>query len=81
MVAITLGLAPVESGCFRLCAMVIYHGGRRMTPIGKEAPELSTEQTALPNLLAALTWEHPREKTPNPSQWAPRTVIYPSEIE
>jgi hypothetical protein len=27
-----------------------------------------------------LTWEHPREKTPDPRQWASRTVIYPMEL-
>jgi hypothetical protein len=61
-VAITLGLARVESVCFRLRAMVFYQGGRRMTLTGKEAPDLSAEQTAFPCLLAALTWERPYEK-------------------
>jgi hypothetical protein len=47
MVAITLGLAPVESECFRLWEMVLFRGCRRMTLTGKKAPELSTEQVGL----------------------------------
>jgi hypothetical protein len=75
MVAITLGFAPVQSGCFKLWSMVLYHGGRRMTPTGKESPELQKEQAAFADILSALTWEHPREKTPDPAQWDPRTVM------
>jgi hypothetical protein len=81
MVDITLGLTPVESGCFRLSAIVPYQSGRRMTLARKEAPELSTEQAAPAGLLAAITWEHSREKMPDPIQSAPKTVVYPKEIE
>jgi hypothetical protein len=52
-----------------------------MALTGKKAPELSTEQAALAGILAALTLEHPREKTPDPIQWAPGTVDYPKETE
>jgi hypothetical protein len=52
-----------------------------MTLTCKESPELSEEQAALAGLLAALTWEHAREKAPDPIQWAPRTIIYAKEAE
>jgi hypothetical protein len=51
-----------------------------MTLTGKEAPEPSTEQAAISHLLAALKWEHSREKSPDPIQCAPRTVVYPTQI-
>jgi hypothetical protein len=38
------------------------------------APDLS-------GLLAALIWEHPRKKTPDPRKWASQVVAYPVEIE
>jgi hypothetical protein len=43
MVTITVRLAPADSGCFRLWAMVLYQGGRRMTLTGKDSPELTLE--------------------------------------
>jgi hypothetical protein len=52
-----------------------------MTPTGKESPVLLREQAALAGLLAALTWEHPPEKTPDPIQWDPRPVACPKEAE
>jgi hypothetical protein len=77
---ITLSLAPVESGCFRLWVMVLHQGGRRTTLTRNEAPELTPKQTALVGLVVALTWEHPRRKSPDPIFWAPRTVVSPREI-
>jgi hypothetical protein len=41
MLAITLGLAPVESGCYELWATVLMQDGRRMTLSGRESPELT----------------------------------------
>jgi hypothetical protein len=52
-----------------------------MTLAKRETPEMTKDQTALAGLSAALTWEHPREKTADPIQWAPRTIIYPEEME
>jgi hypothetical protein len=37
-VAITLGSAPIESGCFKLWVMVLMQGGGQMTLTGREAP-------------------------------------------
>jgi hypothetical protein len=51
-----------------------------MTLTGKEAPELSTEHAALSGVSAALTWQNPREKPPDPIQWAPGMAVYPMEI-
>jgi hypothetical protein len=51
-----------------------------MTPTGKESPELTNVQTAIALLLSPIFWERPREKTPDPIQCAPRTIVYPSEI-
>jgi hypothetical protein len=47
---------------------------------GKESPELSKARAEIAELLATLTCEHHREKTPDPNGWAPRTVVYPAEI-
>jgi hypothetical protein len=81
MVAIIVGLAPVESGCFRLWAMVLYQGGRRMTHAAKEAPDFTPQKTAITGLLSALNWEHPREKTRDSIQWTLRMVVYPREVD
>jgi hypothetical protein len=81
LVVITLGLATVGSGCFRLWAMFLYQEGPRMTLTGKESHELTKVQTGIAGLLAAPSWEHAREKTPDPIHSAPRTIIYPSEVE
>jgi hypothetical protein len=56
MVAVTLGLAPAESECFGLRAMVRYQSGRRIALTCKEAPELWMKQAALARLLAAIAW-------------------------
>jgi hypothetical protein len=78
MLAITLG--PVDSGRFRLWALVFDQGGRRITLAGREHPELTPVQIAISGLLATLTWEHPRERLPDIPKLAPRTVVYPMEI-
>jgi hypothetical protein len=39
---------------------------------GNEDPALTKEQTAICGLLAAVRWEDP-----DPTLWAPRTIIYP----
>jgi hypothetical protein len=80
MVAITPGLEPVESGCFRLWNLVFHQEGRRRILTGKESPELTKAQAAIAGLLAGITSEHPREKTPEPIKWRPRTVVSPTEI-
>jgi hypothetical protein len=80
MLAITIGLAPVASGCFRLWALVFYQGGRRTTLAGKENPEFTPVQTPILDLLSALTWEHPREKIPSQPRWAHRTIVYQTEV-
>jgi hypothetical protein len=80
MLAITLGLAPVESGCFRLGALALCQGGKKMALAGKSHPELTPVQTAIAGLLVAFTWDHPREKLPKQPRWDPRTVVYPTEI-
>jgi hypothetical protein len=54
---------------------------RMMTLTGKESPELTQGRTKLAGRLAALAWEHQREKTPDAIQWAPRTVVYTKEID
>jgi hypothetical protein len=64
MLAITRGLAPVDSGCFRLLALVFYQGVLRMTLAGKEHPEITPVQIPISGLLATLTWEYPREGLP-----------------
>jgi hypothetical protein len=56
MLAITLGLEPVESGCFRLWLQVFYQGGRRIALAGEERPEFTLAQTAIAGLLSRLTW-------------------------
>jgi hypothetical protein len=47
---------------------------------GKVHPELTPVQAAISGLLTALMWEHAREKLPELPKWAPRTVVYPTEI-
>jgi hypothetical protein len=42
-------------GCYRIWALVLAQDTRRMTLTGKEAPELTVEQTVLSGLLSALT--------------------------
>jgi hypothetical protein len=74
MAAITLGLAPIETECYRLWA-------RSMTLAGRETPEMTKEQAVFAGLLSALAWEYPSEKTAGPIQLAPRTIIYPEETE
>jgi hypothetical protein len=66
--AITLGLAPVETECYRLWAIVLHQAGRKMTHAGRETAEGTREQAALAGLLAALRWEHPKERTADPIQ-------------
>jgi hypothetical protein len=48
---------------------------------GREVAEKTREQTALAGLLAALRWEHPKERATDPIQWAARLIIYPEEAE
>jgi hypothetical protein len=79
LVAITLGLAPVEMECHRLWSLVLHQEGRRMTHAGREGAEGTREQAALAGLFAALRWEHPKERTADPIQWAARLIIYPEE--
>jgi hypothetical protein len=81
IVAITLGLAPVETECHRMWAIVIHQEGRRMVLAGREAAEKTKEQAALAGLVAALTWEHTKERVADPVQWAPRMIVYPEEAE
>jgi hypothetical protein len=52
-----------------------------MTHAGRESAEGTREQAALAGLLAALRWEHPKERTTDTIQWAARTIIYPEEVE
>jgi hypothetical protein len=47
----------------------------------REAEKRTKEQAILAGLVAALTWEHPKEKEADPIQWAPRIMIYPEEAE
>jgi hypothetical protein len=68
VLAITLGLAPVETECYRLWAVVPHQAGRKMTHAGREAAEKTREKTALAGLLAALRWEHPKERVADPIQ-------------
>jgi hypothetical protein len=70
VVAIRLGLAPVETECCRLWALALHQAGRRMTHAGREVAERTKEQTALAGLLTALRWEHPNERSADPIQWA-----------
>jgi hypothetical protein len=69
VLAITLGLAPVETECYRLWAIVLHQAWRKMTHMGRESAEGTREQAALAGLLAALRWEHPMERTADPIQW------------
>jgi hypothetical protein len=78
---ITVGLAPVEWECYRMWAIVVHQEGPRMILAGKEAAEKTKEQAALAGIVAALTWEHPRERVADPVQWAPRMIVYPEEAE
>jgi hypothetical protein len=80
VLTISLGLALVESGCFRLRALVFYQGGRRIALAGKENPVLTPVQTAIAGLLTALTWEHPRKQLSELQKSAPRTTVCPPEI-
>jgi hypothetical protein len=52
-----------------------------MTHAGRERAAGTRERVALAGLLAALRWEHPKERTTDPIQWATRTIIYPEEVE
>jgi hypothetical protein len=79
VLAITLGLAPVETECYRLWDMVLHQAGRKMTHAGRESAEGTREQAALAELLAALRWEHPNERTTDTIQWAARTIICPGK--
>jgi hypothetical protein len=81
MLAITLGPAPIETERCRLWAMVLYQGGRRMILTGREASEMTKEQTALAGLLAALAWEQTNAKMADSVQLAPGTITYPEEAE
>jgi hypothetical protein len=81
VVDITLGLAPVETECYRLWALVLHQAGRRMTHAGREVAEGTDEQTALAGIFAALRWEHPKERSADPIQWDPLVTIYPEEAE
>jgi hypothetical protein len=54
---------------------------RGMVLAGREAAENTKEQAALAGLVAALTWEHPKERVADPIPWAPRVIIYPEEEE
>jgi hypothetical protein len=67
--------------CYKLWALVMHQEGRRMILAGREAAEKTTEQTELAGLVAALTWEHPKEKVADQAQWEPRRIIYPEEAE
>jgi hypothetical protein len=58
MLVITLGLAPVESACFRLWALVFHQGGRRMTLAEKEHPGLRWG--------LQTSWMLPRQVTTTP---------------
>jgi ribosomal protein S19 len=69
-VAITLGLAPIETECFRLWAMVLYQEGRQMIVNGRGFPDLTRVQAAAKGLLEAMAREHTREM-----------IIYPPEID
>jgi hypothetical protein len=42
------------------------HRSRSAKRAGKENPALTKEQTAIGGLLAALGWEHPRERDADP---------------
>jgi hypothetical protein len=53
--------------------VLVGFGGDGTNPTG----ELINKQQ---RLLAALRWEHPWEKDPDPTFLAPRTIIYPMEI-
>jgi hypothetical protein len=76
----TVGIARLEMGCFGLWVYALAQRNRRATLIGKESPQLSVGQAALSGLISAVTWEHPREKAPDPIQWVLRTVIDPMAI-
>jgi hypothetical protein len=52
-----------------------------VTHAGREVAEGTKEQTALAGLLAALRWEHPKEKSADPIEWAPRVIICPEEVK
>jgi hypothetical protein len=80
MVVITLGLALADIGSFKSWAAVIVQDFLRMMLTGKNLPETPGQMVCLSALPGAHTWEHPREKTPNPRKWARRTFIYPMEI-
>jgi hypothetical protein len=76
----TIDLSPAETGCFSSWALVLIPGGRKMAFAEDDDPTLTKEQATICGLLAALSWECPREKDPDPTLWAPRTILYPMEI-
>jgi hypothetical protein len=78
-VAITHGLAPIETECYRLWALVLHQAGCKMTYAGRENAEGTKDQTALAGLLAALRWEHPKERLAHPILGVKRVIIYPEE--
>jgi hypothetical protein len=80
VVAITIGLSPAESGCFKQWGVVFVQQDRRMALTGKDGPDRSDQQVILGALWSALTWEHPCEKTPGPRTWAPISFIYRMRI-
>jgi hypothetical protein len=43
---------------------------------GRDDPALTKEPTEICGLIAALGWEHRREKDPDPIFWATQTIIY-----
>jgi hypothetical protein len=80
VLVLTIGLSPAESGRFNSWAVVLIQVGRKIIFTGRQDRALEKEQTTICGLLAALRWEHPREKDPDPTFWAPWTIIYPMEI-
>jgi hypothetical protein len=79
--AITVRLAPADAGCDKPWATVLYQRGTRMTHAAREAAESTPKQTfsstklagvekqaAVIGLLVALNWEHPSEKTADPTR-------------
>jgi hypothetical protein len=79
MLTITLGLAPVESGCFKPWAAVLNQDVRQMVGTDRETAEKSDQDVAVASLSGALAWEHPREKASVPYVPTPRPFIYPME--